>query len=94
MEQPFIEQGRHCLLHPVGAGEGVQGLARQIGQGKGCGQRGGGFLRDRFLFGREEGLLHLVDLGAAGQQGQRQRQGGGQSGDSFHRRSFREMTAA
>ena len=94
MKQSLIEQGRHRLLHPVGAGKGVQGLARQIGQGKGGGQRGAGLLRDRFLFGREEGLLHLVDLGAAGQQGQSQRQSGGQGGDSVHRRSFREMAAA
>ena len=87
-EQPLIEQGPHRLLHPVGAGDGIQGLLRQVGQGEPLRQRGRSILLYRVFLTRlrqgtaAAGQLLSAASAAAEEQRQSQRQGG--QSDSSH----------
>ena len=88
LEQPFVQKPPDHLLHPVGAGDGVQGLTGRIGQGEAGGQGYRLFLGVGVFQRVDEQLsrVRLVQLvlpAAAKTQHQRQRAAKGQK-PSFH----------
>ena len=57
MEQPLIQKRCHGLLHSVRAGQGIEGLCAEIGEGEYLGERGGLRSVRLFLKGKENILI-------------------------------------
>ena len=95
--QRLVQQGGQRQLNAVAAGDGIQCLAAEIGQGKGG--QGGSFLHGVGLVVLGQlaqgiiGIGALVPVGAAGQGQERQRRQQQRRNASFHSVSSSEIMA-